>query len=144
MRFALALIVVVFSAASLGAATSATSFGAQPSPEDRLSSVFQAIEANRLDEALKRVDALIRDHPNFRLAHLVRGDLLLARAQPLQTFGNVAKNVAPEKVDGLRAEALARLQGVRQRPAENRVPRQLLQLHSEQKHALLVDSRRSR
>jgi murein L,D-transpeptidase YafK len=106
--------------------------------------VFQAIEANRLDEALKRVEALIRDHPNFRLAHLVRGDLLLARSQPLQTFGNVAKNVAPEKVDGLRAEALARLQGLRQRPGENRVPRQLLQLHPEQKHALLVDSRRSR
>jgi murein L,D-transpeptidase YafK len=106
--------------------------------------VFQAIEANRLDEALKRVEGLIRDHPNFRLAHLVRGDLLLARAQPLQTFGNVAKSVAPEKVDGLRAEALARLQGVRQRPGDDRVPRQLLQLHPEQKHALLVDSRRSR
>ncbi len=120
----------------------ATAFAA--SPEDRLSSVFQAIEANKLDEALKRVDALIRDHPNFRLAHLVRGDLLLARAQPLQTFGNVAKNVAADKVDGLRAEALARLHGVRQRPGENRVPRQIVQLHPEQKHALLVDSRRSR
>ena len=117
---------------------------AAPSAEDRLSGVFQAIEANRLDEALKRVEALIRDHPNFRLAHLVRGDLLLARAQPLQTFGNVAKNVSPEKVDGLRAEALARLQGLRERPGENRVPRQLLQLHAGQKHALLVDSKRSR
>jgi murein L,D-transpeptidase YafK len=140
MRFALALIVFVFSTASFSTA----SLGAQPSPEDRLSTVFQAIEANRLEEALKRVDALIRDHPNFRLAHLVRGDLLLARAQPLQTFGNVGKNLAPEKVDGLRAEALARLHGVRQRPAEDRLPRQLLQLHPGQKHALLVDSRRSR
>jgi murein L,D-transpeptidase YafK len=113
-------------------------------PEDRLSRVFQAIEANRLDDALQGVDALIRDHPNFRLAHLVRGDLLLARAQPLQTFGNVAKNVAADKVDGLRAEALARLHGLRQRPDENRVPRQIVQLHAEQRHALLVDSRRSR
>jgi murein L,D-transpeptidase YafK len=118
--------------------------GLAATPEDRLSAVFQAIEANKLDDALKRVDALIRDHPNFRLAHLVRGDVLLARAQPLQTFGNVGKNVAPDKVDALRAEALARLKGVRQRPAENRVPRQLLQLHAGQKHALLVDSRRSR
>jgi murein L,D-transpeptidase YafK len=129
----------VFLAAALVAAT-----GFAASPEDKLSSVFQAIEANKLDEAIKRVDALIREHPNFRLAHLVRGDLLLARAQPLQTFGNVAKNVAADKVDGLRAEALARLHGVRQRPAENRVPRQIVQLHPEQKHALLVDSRRSR
>jgi murein L,D-transpeptidase YafK len=129
----------VFLAAALVAATA---FAA--SPEDRLSSVFQAIEANKLDEALKRVDALISEHPNFRLAHLVRGDLLLARAQPLQTFGNVAKNVGADKVDGLRAEALARLHGVRERPGGSRVPRQIVQLHPEQKHALLVDSKRSR
>ena len=54
---------------------------AAPSPEDRLSSVFEAIEANRLDVALTRVESLIRDFPNFRLAHLVRGDLLLARTR---------------------------------------------------------------
>jgi murein L,D-transpeptidase YafK len=135
MRVAVFLAGALFTVAALAAAFS---------PEDRLSGVFQAIEANKLDEALKRVDALIRDHPNFRLAHLVRGDLLLARTQPLQTFGNVAKNVAPDKIDGLRAEALARLHGLRQRPAEDRVPRQIVQLHAEQKHALLVDSRRSR
>ncbi len=121
-----------------------TSALAGPTPEDRLSEVFQAIEANRLDEAMKRVDALIGEHPNFRLAHLVRGDLLLARARPLETFGNVTKNVPPEKIDGLRAEALARLRALRQRPAEDRVPRQVLQLHAEQKHAFLVDSKRSR
>jgi murein L,D-transpeptidase YafK len=121
-----------------------TEVAAASSPEDRLSAVFQSIEANRLDEALRRVDGLIRDYPNFRLAHLVRGDLLLARTQPLQTFGNVSKNIAPDKVDGLRAEALARLRGVRERLAEDRVPRQVLQLHPEQKHALLVDSSRSR
>jgi murein L,D-transpeptidase YafK len=113
-------------------------------PEDRLSGVFQAIEANRLDEALQRVDLLIRDHPNFRLAHLVRGDLLLARARPLETFGNVAKTVPDERIDGLREEAFARLRAARQRPGGDRLPRYVLQLHAEQKHALVVDSRRSR
>jgi murein L,D-transpeptidase YafK len=117
---------------------------ASPTPEDRLSAVFQAVEANRLDEALKRIEGLIRDHPNFRLAHLVRGDLLLARSRPLQTFGDVAKTVPPEKISELRDEALARLRAQRQRPSEDRLPRQLLQLHAGQKHALLVDSRRSR
>jgi murein L,D-transpeptidase YafK len=116
---------------------------AATTPEDRLSKVFESIEANRLDDALTRVDALIRDHPNFRLAHLVRGDLLLARTRPLQTFGNV-KTVPPEKIDGLRAEALARLRALRERPSEDRLPRVLMQLHAEQKHALVVDSRRSR
>jgi murein L,D-transpeptidase YafK len=113
-------------------------------PEDQLSRVFEAIEANRLDDALERVDMLIRNHPNFRLAHLVRGDLLLARSRPLQTFGDVAKTVPGEKIHGLREEALARLRALRQRPAEDRLPRYVLQLHPEQKHALVVDSRRSR
>jgi murein L,D-transpeptidase YafK len=113
-------------------------------PEDRLSEVFQAIEANRLDEALGRVDGLLRDYPNFRLAHLVRGDLLLARARPLETFGNVVKTVPQEKIEGLRAEALARLRAKRDRPANDGAPRQVLQLNAAQKHVLVVDSRRSR
>jgi murein L,D-transpeptidase YafK len=125
-------------ACALGASAAATT------PEDRLSEVFQSVEAKRLDQALKRVDALIRDHPNFRLAHLVRGDLLLARARPLETFGNVAKTVPQEKIEGLREEALMRLRAQRQRPGEGRLPRQVLQLHTGQKHAFVVDSRRAR
>jgi murein L,D-transpeptidase YafK len=124
--------------------TAAAAVGATPTPEDRLSGVFESIEANRLDEAMQRVDALIRDHPNFRLAHLVRGDLLLARSRPLQTFGNVVKTVPNEKIDGLREEALARLRALRQRPGDDRLPRYVLQLHPEQKHVLVVDSKRSR
>ena len=119
-------------------------FAGNPTPEDRLSHVFDSIEANRLDEAMQRVDALIRDYPNFRLAHLVRGDLLLARSRPLQTFGNVVKTVPNEKIDGLREEALARLRALRQRPGEDRLPRYVLQLHPQQKHVLVVDSKRSR
>jgi murein L,D-transpeptidase YafK len=134
MRRLLALLVALGSA---GPATAA-------SPEDRLSAVFQAVEANRLDDALSRVEALIRDHPNFRLAHLVRGDLLLARARPLETFGNVAKTVPQDKIADLRDEALVRLRAQRQRPGDDRLPRQILQLHEGQRHALLVDSRRSR
>ena len=118
--------------------------GAAATPEDRLSAVYQAVEANQLELALKRVDALIQDYPNFRLAYLVRGDLLLARARPLETFGNVAKTVPQDKVDGLREEALARLRAQRHRPTEGRMPGFVLQLAPHQKHVLVVDSRRSR
>ena len=113
-------------------------------PEDRLSQVFQSIEANRLDDAMTEVDALVHDHPNFRLAHLVRGDLLLARGRPRQSFGNVVKTVPKGKIDALRDEALARLRAKRERPADDSLPRHVLQLNSSQKHVLLVDSRRSR
>jgi murein L,D-transpeptidase YafK len=117
---------------------------AAATPEDRLSQVFDAIEANQVDVALQRVDALIAAYPNFRLAYLVRGDLLLARARPLQTFGNVVKTVPQERVEGLREEALARLRAQRERPAQDRLPAYVLQLNSEQKHAIVVDSHRSR
>jgi len=114
------------------------------SPESGLSGVVEAIETNRLGLALQRVERLIAEHPNFRLAHLIRGDLLLARARPLETFGNVVKTVPQEKVDDLRAEALVRLRALRDRPDSGRLPRTILQLHPGQKHALVVDSRRSR
>lgn len=114
------------------------------SPEPALSEVVEAIEANRLDLALRRVETLIDAHPTFRLAHLIRGDLLLARARPLQTFGNVAKIVPQAQLDDLRAEALVRLRALRERREVGLLPRYVLQLHPGQKHALLVDSQRSR
>src|SRR5689334_24537075 len=110
---------------------------AAATPEDRLSAVFQAIEANKLDSALKQIDALIADYPNFRLAYLVRGDLLLARARPLETFGNVLKTVPEGRVADLREEALARLRAQRQRPGDDRLPRYVLQLNKDQKNALV-------
>jgi murein L,D-transpeptidase YafK len=139
-RIARALLALAIGCAAACAA--ATAFAM--TPEDRLSAVFDAIEANQLDTAMKRVDELIADYPNFRLAYLVRGDLLLARSQPLQTFGNVVKTVPQERLEGLREEALARLRAQRSRPAEDRLPRYVLQLSSTQKHAIVVDSRRSR
>jgi murein L,D-transpeptidase YafK len=112
--------------------------------ERGLSGVIAAIEANQTELAMQRVEALIAKHPNFRLAHLIRGDLLLARARPLRTFGDVAKTVPREKVEGLREEALARLRAARARPAIDRLPRYVLQLNAEQKHAIVVDSGLSR
>jgi murein L,D-transpeptidase YafK len=133
VKLLVAIAALAFAAAALAA-----------TPEDRLSMVFEAIEANQVDLALKRVDTLIAEYPNFRLAYLVRGDLLLARAQPLQTFGNVVKTVPQERVEGLREEALARLRAQRERPAEDLLPRYVLQMNHEQKLALVVDSHRSR
>ncbi|MGH8703847.1 MAG: L,D-transpeptidase family protein, partial [Burkholderiales bacterium] len=127
-------------AALLLSATIASAAG----PEKALSGVLEALEANRLELAMQRVEALLATHPNFRLAHLIRGDLLLARARPLQTFGDVPKTVPREKVEELRAEALSRLRALRERPNGDRLPRHVLLLHPEQKHALVVDSRRSR
>ena len=118
----------------------AAASGAQT--ERELAKVFEALDANKFELAMQRVETLIAANPNFRLAHLIRGDLLMARTRPLATFGN-AKNLPRERVEELRAEALARIGAWRDRPGD-RVPRYVLQLQPQQKQALVVDSRRSR
>ncbi len=112
-------------------------------PEAALQQILAEIEVNRLDAALDRTEVLLKAYPNFRLAHLIRGDLLLARTQPLTTFGNAS--APPERVQELRDEAIARLRAYRERPsAANYVPRYLLQMGAEQQHAVVVDTRRAR
>ena len=111
--------------------------------ETALVGIFNAIEANRLPEALTRTDALLASRPNYRLAHLIRGDLLLARAGPIKTMG-AAPNAPPERVRELRDEAMARLAAYRHRPPKDSIPRYLLQLRPDQKNAVVVDTRKSR
>jgi murein L,D-transpeptidase YafK len=118
---------------------------AQPSniePEALLVKTLRAIQDNKLDLALKEVEQVIRAYPNFRLAHLIKGDLLLARAQPLKTMGG-ATGVPLDRVAGLREEARARLaRQLHERP-NDRIPRYLLQLQPDQKYALVVDTSKS-
>ena len=112
-------------------------------PEARLTRIFREIEANRLNEALSLTENLLKQHPNYRLAHLIRGDLLLARTRPIQNFGALS-NAPADKVADLRAEAMARLNAYREKPPGDAVPRYLLQMQPDQKHAIVVDTKRSR
>lgn len=113
------------------------------SPEEQLTEVFRRIEANQIDAALQQAESLTQRWPNFRLGQLVKGDLLLSRSQPISHFGN-ASNAPQERLADLKAEALARLNAYRERPAPNTVPRYLLQMQPEQKYAVVVDAERSR
>ena len=105
--------------------------------------VLESIGQQPLGAALNEVDRLIARYPNFRLAHLVRGDLLLARAGPIAGFGNTG-HAARERIDELRAEAFARLRAYNDRPPPELIPRYLLQFGSTQRHAVVVDANRSR
>ncbi|MGE5469447.1 MAG: L,D-transpeptidase family protein [Bacteroidota bacterium] len=112
-------------------------------PEAQLAGIFKEIESNRLGRALELTESLLRQHPNYRLANLIKGDLLLAKTQQIQTFG--AMNGAPaDKVADLRAEAIVRLKGYREKPEANFVPRYLLQMPADQRYAIVVDTKRSR
>jgi len=98
-----------------GALCLASAFSVSPTParadqntDDQLAKVFEAIENNHLDLAFKDVEALIEARPNFRLAYLIKGDLLLARSRPIKTFGDAPKGSSEQRLNDLRAEALAR------------------------------------
>ncbi len=141
-----ALIRHLLAAATLAAASCAFSSPAiysDSSPEPLLASTLSAIDQGDFAKAMQQVDTLIRAYPNFRLAYLIRGDLLLAQTKPLSSFGEGGKN-SEDKVADLHAEALARLQAWHSKPPGNTVPRYLLQMEKEQKFAIVVDTKKSR
>ena len=110
--------------------------------EAQLVKSLQAINNNRLDIALNEVDSLLRVNPNFKLAQLVKGDLLMAHAGVINNFGNAA-NAPPDKIKDLRDEARVRLQRVLSQSDTRLKPRFLWQLDAQQKYALVVDTSRS-
>ncbi len=103
---------------------------------------LQALNDNQLDNALSEVDKLLRGNPNFRLAQLVKGDLLMARAGVLNHFGGAA-NATHDQIEDLRDEAQVRLSRVLSSSDPKLVPRFLWQLDTEQKYVLVVDTSRS-
>lgn len=130
-------------APSACAKTQATSIRNKPDPEVLLIDVYRDLAANHLREAQTKVDALVEAYPNFRLGHLIRGDLLLMHTHMVATFGAVP-NGPEDKLKNLREEAVARLKSLRERPDPDLVPRSILQLREDQKYALIVDAKRSR
>lgn len=117
---------------------------AQPQPEAEalLVKTLLAIRNNQLDVALGEIDRVIQSYPNFRLAHLIKGDLLLARARPIREIGAMP-NAPRDRIADLRDEARVRLARYQSERPTDRVPKYLLQLNAEQKYALVVDTGRS-
>ncbi|MEW6132456.1 MAG: L,D-transpeptidase family protein [Pseudomonadota bacterium] len=110
--------------------------------EHLFNSSVQEIRQNRLDSALQTIDSLIERYPNFRLAQLVKGDLLLARAQPISTLGN-APGARDQQAD-LREEAKVRVQAISAPVSSDLVPEELLQAAPDTEYIIAVDSSRSR
>jgi L,D-transpeptidase YnhG len=115
--------------------------------EARLIQIYQLIGQGKSREALKQADKLVLDHPNFALAQLVRGDLLLAQTQPLKAMGDVPEatvRAAPGVLTDLREESMLRIRALRERPAPGMVPANFVRLSPRNKHAIAVDASRGR
>lgn len=114
----------------------------RPDPEVLLVNVYRALAANQLRDALAQADVLVDAYPNFRLGHLIRGDLLLMQTRPVASLGPAGS--PSDKLQNLRDEALVRFKSLRSRPDPDLVPRSVLQLRADQRHVLVVDAKRSR
>jgi L,D-peptidoglycan transpeptidase YkuD (ErfK/YbiS/YcfS/YnhG family) len=115
--------------------------------EARLIGIYQLIGQGKHREALAAADALVRDHPNFQLAHLVHGDLLSLQTRPVRQLGDVpdtTAQAAAEQLATLREESRRRLRALTERPPEGHVPSQFLTLSTQSRHAIAVDASRSR
>jgi murein L,D-transpeptidase YafK len=113
-------------------------------PEALLGDIYKDLSQHDLNAAQKKADALVETYPNFRLGHLIRGDILLMHTRPVSGLGAAAPAGAESRVADLRREAVVRLQAAPGRPDAALLPRALLQLRKDQKHALIVDARHSR
>lgn len=106
---------------------------------------MQALQETRLKDALTEIDLVLKRRPNFHLAHLIRGDIMMARAGNPVAFAQLASaNADAASIAPLAEEARARLIRYFDHPPEGYLPRELLSLGAWQGHALLVDLDRSR
>ncbi len=140
-----ALVAVIAASASFAWALSIT-----PAPVSRQMSTPEAmlvralldIRDSKFSSAFDHIDSLLLSNPNFRLAQLVKGDLLLSRTRPINSIGNASGGSA-EQVAGLRDEARVRLVRSQIEPSTDLAPRYLLQLPKKEKLALVLDSTKS-
>jgi murein L,D-transpeptidase YafK len=140
----LSLLPLAFAACAASAIAAGSPRYTDSGPEPLLAGVFEQIEANKWEAALRQTEDLLKAYPNFRLGNLIKGDLLLARTKPLKTFGEGAMGGQQDKVADLRDEALARLKAYKSRPTADYVPRYLLQMQADQKYAIVVDTQKAR
>lgn len=104
--------------------------------ERRLVQGLFDVRRGRLDDAIRNVSVLVEQEPDFLLAHLVYGDLLLAQIGPLPGFGYRFRR---DLVSGHLEEARARLARYVASPPPVAVPESLLRLPPSVPAAIIVD-----
>ena len=106
-------------------------------------------ETRQFDKALTELDRIVIQAPNFHLAQMIRGDILLSRVARVTGIGhNPVLHAMPDSryvlVEDLREEAHARLQAYLAAQDNQKLPGQLLRLGESVETAVLVDKQLNR
>ncbi|WP_020167770.1 MULTISPECIES: L,D-transpeptidase family protein [Methylotenera] len=99
-------------------------------------------------QAFATINELICTAPNFKLAYLIRGDLLSAQGRGLESLGNanlaLASKTNSDQIEGLRQEARTRIDYYLSDKKNHQIPNLLVKLSPEQTHVIVVDTVKSR
>jgi len=112
-------------------------------PEERLVMSLNKISQGKINEAIKNINILIQQVPNFKLAHLIHGDLLTAQSGNLNFFGGLAYKSNPDVVMDFKEEASRRIKNY-VRNNRNMLPSTNIQLSPIYKYLIYVDVTSSR
>lgn len=110
--------------------------------EGSLVRAIAGLRERGLKQAMGEIDRALLRNPNFRLGHLVRGDMLMARAGRPVAFASLA--AAPGSVAPLQDEARVRLRRYLDAPRVDDLPASVLQLAPRQPHVIVIDTSKNR
>lgn len=125
-------------------------------PEDYEAELLKSIlyfKSGKLEQALAELDKLIKKVPDFQLAYLLKGDMLLSRFGDTNNLGQttILASIIPhlgnsqkQQLKFLREEAQLRIRALLDNKKSNTLPRQILALGKSVKKALLVDKKANR
>ena len=107
------------------------------------------ITEGKTKQAFETVNELIRAAPNFKLAYLIRGDLLTAQSHALSGFGDSnttdpSATPSSEQIAGLRDEARTRIEYYLSDKKTAQLPNLFVRLSAEQENLIVVDTAKSR
>jgi len=112
-------------------------------PEELLVMSLDKISQGDISEAINKINILIKQVPNFKLAHLIHGDLLTARSGNLNYFGGRVHKSNPDVVKDFKDEASRRIKNYLQKN-QNLYPNFNIQLSQKYKYLIYVDVKSSR
>lgn len=124
-------------------------------PEDHEAEFLKAVlhfKEGNISKALSELDQLIKKVPDFQLAYLLKGDLILSRFSSTNKLGQTpllaslvtTLDTNNQQLSLLREEARLRLNAFLNDDFDNRMPRQILALGESVKKAILVDKSANR
>ncbi|MDC0183138.1 L,D-transpeptidase family protein [Nitrosomonadales bacterium] len=112
--------------------------------ESLLIKSLEFISNGQLDKAINSIDELIELVPNFKLAHLIRGDILTAYSMSINNFGGNAIEINSQKVTQLKKEAKRRIKGYLLAHKDNGLPKFNIIPDKNDKYLIYVDMDSSR